>query len=202
MHLRIAAGLHRRMATVAKGVQFTIEFARLDVEKGIVSRGNLLPVGEVPPVFHVPEGGDRSLFRQALRIVARKVKAGAAEVFIGAPPTTHEPSGLPMSQIMAIHEYGTATVPERAPFKKTMAAHRAEYKKGLERAAATAVNTKSLIDYERLGAKAVDDVQQTIRDRLSPALAESTVTATNKRSDVPLLDTANMLQAIDYEVQG
>ena len=139
-------------------------------------------------------------FRQALRIVARKVKAGAAEVFIGAPPTTHEPSGLPMSQIMAIHEYGTATVPERAPFKKTMAAHRAEYKKGLERAAATAVNTKSLIDYERLGAKAVDDVQQTIRDRLSPALADSTIAA--KGSDVPLLDTANMLQAIDYEVQG
>lgn len=138
----------------------------------------------------------KALDRMA-RKVAKIIEKGAHVVLLGAPDTTH-PSGLSMSEIMAIHEYGTDTIPERAPVKKTVDTHRDKYTKRLAAASKKALSAGGKAGYERLGVEAVSDIQRTIKSRVDPGLAESTIA--KKGSDVPLIDDGDLWQAYSYEV--
>jgi len=135
---------------------------------------------------------------KAMRIVIDHMEDAEVSVLIGVPNARHY-SGLTFSQLMGIHEFGGGNVPERAPFRKTLRANQEKYKRGLAKAAEAAIASGTLVKYEQLGATAADDVRLTIKKRLSPALADSTIA--RKGSDVPLIDTGSLWQSIGHEVK-
>jgi len=125
---------------------------------------------------------------------ARKVaKVG---VFSGA-----EADGTSLADVLAFQEFGTATIPERRPLRRTFEEKRAELGKVAEAAA------KQIILHGMSVAKAVgligawgaSAVKATITESdLPPPLAPATVAA--KGSDKPLVDTGRLVNAITWHV--
>lgn len=121
---------------------------------------------------------------------------------VGVEDVIHETSGLRMSHLMAIHEFGapTKSIPARAPFGKTMARNRAKYTKMLGRVTGEVIKSGRATAARQLGATLAADVQSTITSGLTPPLKPRTVAA--KGSSKPLIDTGVLRQSITYEVVG
>ena len=106
--------------------------------------------------------------------------------------------------LAAIHEFGTDTVPERAPFRTSVRANQKKYSRALGKVMQKAVQTENpeaaaLQGYEAVGALAAADVQETISNRLPPPLKPETIA--RKGSSVPLIDIGEFRQSITHEVR-
>lgn len=134
----------------------------------------------------------------ALRAVLRK--AHGARIRIGI----FQGSGAALVQIASYHELGApgAHIPRRSFLVDTVTAkQRALFAQGKTWLAAAAKQTLPLpTALARLGAFAVGLVQQRIADRIAPPLKPATIA--RKKSDVPLIDTGALRQAITFEVKG
>ena len=139
-------------------------------------------------------------FAKFVKQVEGQIRKAGFAILLGVQDAVHEPSGLRMNQIAAIHEYGTADgrVPARAPFAKTMAIHRNKYRDAIKRATKHILQTNTFAAPERIGLAAVGDVQQSISAGLAPALKPATVAA--KGSSTPLVDTGKFRQSITHKV--
>jgi hypothetical protein len=126
-------------------------------------------------------------------------KAGFA-VAVGVEDVVHEPSGLRMSELASIHEYGTldGKIPARAPFGKTMATKRKRYPKLLKETTKQVLAKQNLAAANRLGAMVAADVQRMIAAGLTPPLKKRTVA--RKGSSKPLIDTGAFRQSITWKV--
>ena len=109
------------------------------------------------------------------------------------------PDGTKIAGIAAVNEFGLANTPER-PFMRQAAAILEDTLPG---------KLKGIIDPEtldvdaaaaaRIGAYAVEVVKERIVDLKEPPNTPSTLM--QKRGDVPLVDTGEMLAAVDYETE-
>jgi hypothetical protein len=119
-------------------------------------------------------------------------------VDIGVTDKPH-PSGKPSDEIAKYHEYGLG-VPQRSFLRGWVADDAFSIELKLQKAAELAVTGKmtlrqGLADIGRWG---VDRIKTRIIAFIPPKNAPSTLK--HKTGDIPLIDTANMLQAIKYEV--
>lgn len=105
------------------------------------------------------------------------------------------------AQLMAIHEFGTEHIPERAPIRKTMAKNGEDYGTKFEKGIASVLTGEKDADLllNLIGAQVSGDVVGEIQSGVEPALSPQTIK--RKGSDRPLIDTGALVQSISYEVK-
>lgn len=140
-------------------------------------------------------------------VVGRLREISRAYVKVGLLQSSGSaPDGTPLTDIGAFHEFGTKDIPQRswlrATFRRTD-----EARKAFTEALVKKVMNETSMTVDRalglLGTWAVARVQETIVKRLTEGpgpqeLAQSTIDA--KGSSTPLLDTAQMKNAIAFQV--
>lgn len=134
----------------------------------------------------------------------RRARAEGLLVKVGLPrgSGTHGPSGLPVVELGAIHEFGSGDgrIPERSFLRGTMDAKEREHN-ALIRKLGHAVDTgkqSPRVALEQLGMAAAANIQERIADGIPPANAPATVK--RKGSSTPLIDTGALRQAITHQV--
>jgi phage gpG-like protein len=106
-------------------------------------------------------------------------------------------------EIGTIHEYGApeAGIPERSFIRATIDANETVYRRlirhlGDKLAAGSLTATEAL---GLFGARVVADIKRRIQAGIAPALKPATIR--RKKSSKPLIDTAQLVNSITYEVQ-
>lgn len=145
-----------------------------------------------------------------LRALYREL--GRKQIKVGFFEHSHYPDGTPIAYVAAIHELGypAGGIPPRPFFRPAMAEHQHEYADLTARAVAAAVReTISLQNgLSQIGAKAAGDVQLAIQSVTTPPLKSATIAARARRhsrgmaSAKPLVDSGQMLQAVNYVVEN
>lgn len=136
----------------------------------------------------------------------------STQVLVGVRSTGHElvisdegisGESLDLAAIAEVNEFGSSDghVPERSFLRSTIDQHRVQYGLLLEQAVERMIDGAAPeVAYGRVGLAAVADVQRTIRSRVPPPNAPSTIK--RKGSDVPLIDTGRLIQSIDYTIEA
>lgn len=111
-------------------------------------------------------------------------------------------SDLTLATIAAINEFGTDKIPSRPFLRSTVDTNRDEYAEDIADAFKAVLDGKAPLEagLNKLGLKAVRDVQRTIKSNDFARNAPSTIAA--KGSTSPLIDTGRLRQSIDYEIGG
>lgn len=134
---------------------------------------------------------------KALEDIARKM--GGGNVAVGFMAGATYPDGTPVAAVAFWNEFGGPGRPPRPFFRQMIAAESPTW-------AGKMAKLAKATDYDgdRVLALMGEDIggglQQSINEFTSPALAESTVEA--KGFAKPLIDTADMIKSISYQVEG
>ncbi len=158
--------------------------------------------------------------RKAIAGTAARVKVGVLH------DSRHEADGetageISMLELAAIHEFGSpaAGIPERSFIRSTLTAKRDEINTAIEELLGTAVKkllespnvTESMAESAAkkalglLGTKVVSMMRATIRDRETTGPEDQALkpaTIRRKKSSLPLVDTAQLINSLSYEVVG
>ena len=131
---------------------------------------------------------------------AEKAKAARAkQIKVGFFSTAEYDDGTKIAGIAAVNEFGLANVPER-PFMRQAAAILEDKLPGkLKGIIDPATLTVDAAAADKIGEYAVEVVKERIVDLKEPPNTPSTLM--QKRGDVPLVDTGEMLAAVDYEAE-
>lgn len=99
-----------------------------------------------------------------------------------------------------IHEYGLGNVPERSFIRDTIDDGKTEYMVFIKQLAwqIIAGRITKTIALTLLGAKVEADMKDTVEAGIMPELSEQTIQ--KKGSDLPLVDTGQLINSIDYEI--
>lgn len=109
--------------------------------------------------------------------------------------------GLTNAQLLGIHEFGTATIPERAPIRTAFDVKGSSWATLAAKLLGNVLGgkTTAVAALGLLGQRAVADIRRVITARLPPPLKDATVA--RKGSSVPLVDTGQLLNSITYVVR-
>lgn len=110
-------------------------------------------------------------------------------------------SGDDLITYAAANEFGTDVIPERSFLRSTVDLHRSDYESALADAAGLLVDgdrARAEAELQRLGLRAVGDVQTQIVEIRDPPNAPSTIA--RKGSSNPLIDTGRMRQSVSFVV--
>ncbi len=136
-------------------------------------------------------------------IINQTKRMGKKKLTVGVPNGgKHSKSGLDMALHVAVHELGSikANVPARPFIAPSMKKNTVKYAKIMAKQAPKILlgrkTTAQVLD--DVGGQAVDDIRDYIRTANFTPLSPVTIAA--KGSDKPLIDTGEMMDAIDYEV--
>jgi hypothetical protein len=140
-----------------------------------------------------------------LRKAARTVRDGDSTVKVGVIGETGRKGAagdaLNNVELATVHEFGTATVPERSFIRSTYEAHRDEMVLLMARLVpalyAQKITVQQLLGL--VGAKFAAEIKNTIRASIPPPL--SPVTIAEKGSSLPLVDTGQLINSISWVVE-
>jgi hypothetical protein len=136
------------------------------------------------------------------RIVAARDEGLLVKVGLPKGSGTHGPSGMPVVELGAIHEFGSGDnrIPERPFLRGTIKAKRREHNELIRRLGRAVMTGRESpqIALTKLGMRAAADVQEQIADGVPPPNAPSTIR--KKGSSTPLIDTGALRQAITHQV--
>lgn len=143
---------------------------------------------------------DRDMGYEELK---RRFKGGGGSVKVGIlrGAGKHADSDITIAKIAAFHEFGTSRVPERSFLRSTMD------EKASEIASLTRKLNASIVDGKQdqagalgvLGAFIANLFRKKINSGLKPPLKPATIR--RKGSSKPLIDTGQLINSIDYEVE-
>lgn len=120
-----------------------------------------------------------------------------ASVGVGFSEGATYPDGTTVAEVAAFNEYGTKNQPPR-PFFRIAIANRSEaWGKNLG-TALKRTNYNAPLALAMIGLGMKEDVQDSIRDLVSPPLAPSTVA--RKGFEKPLISTSTMLNSVTVKV--
>jgi hypothetical protein len=143
-------------------------------------------------------------WRAALKALAQAAGKPDAHVVVGWPASSgqHRRSGMSVAQIAAVHEFGTARVPQRSMLAATYDQNEAKYADAARKVATGVLlgRTDLRRGLDLIGVMIKGDVQRRIAAGVPPPL--SPVTIARKGSSTPLIDTGQMRAALDHEVRG
>lgn len=136
--------------------------------------------------------------QRKLAEIAAKVRGGTLRV--GFLEGATYPDGTPVAMVAAINEFGAPSrgQPPRPFMRIAVAAGEKHWGRDLGKVLkVTGYDADASLAL--MGERIKSEIQQSIVDFQSPALAESTAKA--KGSDKPLIDTGHMLNSVDYDVK-
>lgn len=144
------------------------------------------------------KGGDA--LKAKLAEIARNA-SNASEVRVGFLEGATYPNGTPVALIAAIHNWGApkAGIPPRPFFSNMIAAKQPEWP-GAIAGLLKANNYDALRTLQLTGEAVAGQLRQAIVDTNAPPLAPATIR--RKGFSKPLVDTAQMLDSVEYEVKA
>jgi phage gpG-like protein len=139
----------------------------------------------------------------ALRERLRRLGRKGAHVRVGVMQSAgNAPSGISLVELAAVHEFGSpaAGIPERSFIRSTFRERGEQLVNLTTRLAKAVIAERSSIDEALglLGAWGADQVKRTIRGFIEPPLKQKTID--RKGSDLPLVDTGQLINSITWEV--
>jgi hypothetical protein len=141
-------------------------------------------------------GGDR--LAMALSKIAQGLSNGGM-LRVGFLEGATGPDGDPIALRAAMNEFGTRHIPARPFFRNMVEEKSPEWPEGI----ATQLKANDFDAGRALevtGHAIKSQIQQSIKDTNSPPLAPSTVK--RKGFDKPLIETGDMINAVDFEVKS
>lgn len=134
------------------------------------------------------------------RIIAAQDAGLKVKVGLPRGSGTHGPSGMPVVELGAIHEFGTERVPERSFLRSTIREKRREHNDMIRRLGRNVIRGTETIERALgiVGTVVAANVQETIADGVPPPNAPSTIA--RKGSSTPLIDTGALRQSITHQV--
>lgn len=139
-------------------------------------------------------GGDK--LQAKLEDIARQM--GGGQVKVGFLEGATYPEGMPVAAVAFWNEFGKGTQPPRPFFRRMIAKESPTWAQKMAKLAKVK-NYDGPAVLALMGEDIKGALQQSINDLDSPALAPSTVAA--KGFAKPLIDTAHMINSVDYEVK-
>jgi hypothetical protein len=133
-----------------------------------------------------------------LQQTVRKWRKKTIKVGVNDDPHAGSP-GLTNSSLGAIHEFGLGHVQERSFLRAWVDQQQGEWMAWL-REGVLASLLKNRQWASNFGKYAVGQVRERIRAGIPPELRPETVR--RKGSDIPLIDTEQMINAVEYEVES
>lgn len=140
------------------------------------------------------KGGQR--FESAMLELAKKLNRPET-LRVGFLEGSNYPNGTSVPMVAAFNEFGTSRAPPRPFFRNMVNAKSAQWPGALAKMLETNGNDVNAA-LKLVGEGIKGQLQQSIRDLVSPPLAASTIK--RKGSDKPLIDTGVMINSVDYEV--
>lgn len=148
----------------------------------------------------VRDRGARALMQRVEKAAqAKGFTVGIHEEQAGGPKEGSEGSegseGLTLIEVAEIHEFGTATIPQRSFIGAYAEGKEAEAKSDLRKLATAIVKGKVDADrgLDQLAQLYAGEVQQRIADGIPPGLADSTIA--KKGSSTPLIGPSGQLRS-------
>ncbi|WP_265498481.1 hypothetical protein [Providencia rustigianii] len=136
---------------------------------------------------------------------------GKKQLKVGFFDHTKYPDGTPIAYVAAIQELGypAGGIPPRPFLRPTMSDKKTEYGQLIFRMAKAAASGNITVNdgLTQVGAKAASDVKLAIKAVTTPTLDDATVKdrarrhSKGKSTNKPLVDTGQMLQAVDFSVE-
>lgn len=136
---------------------------------------------------------------------------GKKQLKVGFFEHSKYPDGTPIAYVAAIQELGypAGGIPPRPFLRPTMSDKKTEYGQLIFRVAKAAASGNITINdgLTQVGAKAASDVKLAIKAVTTPVLDDATVKARARRhskgksTNKPLVDTGQMLQAVNFAVE-
>lgn len=142
--------------------------------------------------------GGKAMEAYLQRIAARADKS--ATLRVGFLEGATYPDGTSVPMVAAIQEFGAPSkgIPPRPYFRNMIAAKKASWGPAIgDLLVSNGYDAEKTLGQAGMGVKG--QLQQSIRDLTSPALAPATVAA--KGFDKPLVDTGHLLNSVDFDVK-
>ena len=145
--------------------------------------------------IHDRDNGYRELTQNVRKWRGKTIKVGVND----SPHLGR--GGLTNAQLGAIHEFGLGHVPQRSFLRAWVDQNQGEWMSWLRRGILA-----SLLDNRQwasnFGKYAVREIQARIRAGIAPALQDSTIRRKASGNETPLMDSEQLFNAIEYEVEG
>lgn len=134
---------------------------------------------------------------------------GRKEIKVGFFESAKYPDGTPIAYVAAIQEFGHGPIPPRPFMRPAEQQNAAKWQKGIAAGVKAALNGSITIEHalEQVGMVAAGDVRKAIKAVTAPPLADSTISARQRRlkgkksaSTKPLVDSGQMIQAVTSAV--
>lgn len=147
--------------------------------------------------------GNASAIKKVLEELGRK------EIKVGFFESAKYTDGTPIAYVAAIQEFGHGPIPPRPFMRPAEQQNAAKWQKGIAAGVKAALNGSITIEYalEQVGMVAAGDVRKAIKAVTAPPLADSTVSARQRRLKgkksaitKPLVDSGQMIQAVTSAV--
>ncbi len=135
-----------------------------------------------------------------LLVTVRKMHGTSVKVGVSDAPHVGTP-GMTIADIGAIHEFGGGTVPQRSFLRAWVDEHRSEWFSWLRRGIVGALFGRTQSWADDYGKYAVAGVRAKILSNIPPPLADETARR-KQGNDIALVDTGQLLEGIEYEVEG
>ena len=119
---------------------------------------------------------------------------------IGTPARESVGGGVPVADVATFHEFGTENAPQRSFIRATVDGNikKIQDRQNVIMKWVLFEGADTNRELAKLGLELQGMIQQRIKDRIPPPLAESTIKS--KGSDVPLIDTGQLWRAVSFEV--
>ncbi len=152
-------------------------------------------------------GGARMVDRDlGYKRIEKLVAMPAPYVQVGVYGEASTEDGDSIAAIASHHEFGSEdgeNPPERSFIRSTVDKNEDAYKASLRKLADLALvgAVTPQVALGRFGLIVENDIKQTIRDRIEPELAPSTLARKGEDKDIPLIDTAQLINSIASKVE-
>lgn len=147
--------------------------------------------------------GNASAIKKVLEELGRK------EIKVGFFESAKYTDGTPIAYVAAIQEFGHGPIQPRPFMRPAEQQNAAKWQKGIAAGVKAALNGSITIEHalEQVGMVAAGDVRKAIKAVTAPLLADSTISARQRRlkgkkaaSIKPLVDSGQMIQAVTSAV--
>ena len=147
--------------------------------------------------------GNASAIKKVLEELDRK------EIKVGFFESAKYTDGTPIAYVAAIQEFGYGPIPPRPFMRPAEQKNAAKWQAGIASGVKAALNGAVTIEHalEQVGMVAAGDVRKAIKAVTAPPLADSTISARQRRlkgkkpaSTKPLVDSGQMIQAVTSAV--
>lgn len=125
------------------------------------------------------------------------VKVGILD---GATHTDENGRTVPIAEYAMANEYGTRRVPPRAAFRTTADERMDEWEEMLGALLGSGMDARAALT--QVGEQVVADIQEAIDQWREPRNAASTIARKRGKRDNPLVDSGDMLRAVNFALTG